>query len=184
MLGLGHLGITLIAGRLTRRLFPGRFPVEWLLVGAMLPDIIDKPLGHYVLGWDNGRLWGHGLALLVVLGAIAWYRASTRWTALGLGTALHQLEDQMPWTDHEAWLWPLYGPFPRDVSPGLTDWIDALLTSPYIWATETIGLAALVVLLAGPLLGRGPRWWQAADAAHGPGLDAQATKAPDDEPRT
>lgn len=166
MLVLGHLGLTLLAGRLLRPLFSAldRFPVGCLLIGALLPDLLDKPLGHALLGWDNGRLWGHTLAFVLALGLWAWIRASPKVAALGLGAGFHQVLDQLPWADPATWLWPLAGPFPRGISPGVPDWIQALVSDPYIWATEAIGLAALLVLLVGPLLGLGPRWWQASQA--------------------
>ncbi len=158
---LGHLGFTLIAGRLLRPFaWTGqRFPVHLLLLGALLPDIIDKPLGHGILGWDNGRLWAHTLLFVLALGAWAWMRASPRLGALALGAGLHQLQDQLPWGDPASWLWPLGGAFPRGLSPGLPDWIAALTSDPYIWASEGIGLLALIVLIGLPSLGLGRQWW-------------------------
>lgn len=169
MLVLGHLGLALLGGRLARGLFSSleRFPMSWLLLGAMLPDLVDKPLGHALLGWDNGRLWGHTLAFVLAFGALAWVLASSRLAVLTLGSGLHQGLDQLPWSDVSTWLWPLAGGFPRGVSSGVPDWIHALLRDPIVWTTEALGLVCLLGLLALPLFGLAPRWWQPVPSPQG-----------------
>ncbi|PSG98076.1 hypothetical protein BRD56_02130 [Thermoplasmatales archaeon SW_10_69_26] len=169
MFVLGHLGFTLIGARLLAPALRrgASFPVGFLLVGALLPDLVDKPLGHVILPWDNGRLWAHTLLFTVLLAALAWGTASRRLGATSLGVGFHQLLDQIPWQDPGAWLWPL-GSFPREVSAGVPDWWAALLTDPYLWTTETIGLLAVASLLVLPMLGWRPAWWR------GPASDASA----------
>lgn len=166
MFVLGHLGLTLFAGRLLAPLASSgeRFPVGFLLVGALLPDLIDKPLGHALLPWDNGRLWAHTLLFAGLLIGLAVLTASRRVSAVGLGTAIHQLLDQA-WQDPASWLWPFAGPFPRSVSTGMPDWLTIIATDPFIWATELAGLVALGAFLAAPWLGWTPRWWAPGEPA-------------------
>lgn len=184
---LGHLGLTLLAARILAPLarLEERFPLEFLFVGALLPDLIDKPLGHLLLGWDNGRLWGHTLLFAAVLVALGLATASRRFGALGLGTVCHQLLDQA-WQDPTSWLWPMAGAFPRQVSAGVPDWIAAILGDPFLWTTEAAGLLALVFLLLVPWLGSSPRWWRkpAADEASsiGPRTEPGVASEPGTEP--
>jgi hypothetical protein len=157
---LGHLGLTLLVGRLFVPFATSRepFPLGFLLAGGLLPDLVDKPLGHVLLGWDNGRLWAHTLLFASLIAVLALALASRRLGALAGGTAIHQLLDQA-WLDPASWLWPLAGDFPRGVSSGAPDWLASLASDPFVWITEGLGLLALAGLLALPLLGVGPRWW-------------------------
>lgn len=116
-----HLGGTLF---LFRYLFrdPG-VDVRFLLAGAILPDLLDKPIG---LGFfDTGRVFAHtlifsGILLATVL--ITTSRGGTarkRWMALTVGVILHLLLDGM-WTARATLLWPLFGwNFPAEVP---NDW--------------------------------------------------------------
>lgn len=158
---LGHLGLTLLAVWLLRPLLPAGdgVPVGYVLVGALLPDLIDKPLGHVLLGWDNGRLWAHTLLFAVALLGLATYVGSRWGLTMGVATLIHQGLDQA-WLDPASWLWPLAGPFPTGVSAGVPEWWAALLSDPFLWTTEALGGLALVALLFGPWLGLGSRWWQ------------------------
>ncbi len=52
MLLFAHLGLALTAGR-----FAASVDMTFLALGAILPDIIDKPLGDLVYGTPNmGRI--------------------------------------------------------------------------------------------------------------------------------
>jgi len=92
----GHLGIgSKLAQPLGRKL-----PYGWLLLGTLLPDLIDKPL-YYGISWATGlkgeslglisctRTFGHTGIFLVLLLVAAWLRRSREWAALALGVATH-----------------------------------------------------------------------------------------------
>ena len=68
MFVFGHIGI----GRALVRPWQARLPAVPLILGMLLPDIIDKPL-YYSRIWPfiaRFRTFGHtGLLLLVLLGA-------------------------------------------------------------------------------------------------------------------
>ncbi|HWG89769.1 MAG TPA: metal-dependent hydrolase [Candidatus Thermoplasmatota archaeon] len=151
---LGHIGLTVgLAEALRgRAAWLQALDPRWIAVGAMLPDLIDKPLGHWILDWGNGRLWGHTLLFALVLWA-AW-GLTIRQTqnprgpvpillaALAFGSTAHLLFDRM-WELHATLLWPAFGwEMPRGhFEPG--DWVTALLTEPYVWVTEGAGAVAL-----------------------------------------
>lgn len=123
MLLFGHLGITL-GIFLGLRLFVPRLKyainLKYLAIGALLPDLIDKPIGRIIFAstFENGRIIGHTLLISFIIFLIGLYccqkRKDNRWLALSLGSYFHLIEDQM-WGQPKTFLWPLLGlSFPRD----------------------------------------------------------------------
>ncbi|WP_440946663.1 metal-dependent hydrolase [Methanosarcina sp. T3] len=123
MLLFGHLGITLGIfiglGIIIPRLKPA-IDLRYLALGAILPDLIDKPIGKVIFEsvFSNGRMIGHTLLFncFLVLAGIYLYqkRKDTRALALASGSFFHILEDQV-WGRPQAFLWPLLGwSFPKD----------------------------------------------------------------------
>lgn len=123
MLLFGHLGITLgiffglgiFIPRLRTIIDP-----RYLVIGAVLPDLIDKPIGEVIFAstFSSGRIVGHTLLFSILLFLIGLYMYERRKDILGLsltsGTFLHLFEDQMA-SDPQTFLWPLFGwSFPRD----------------------------------------------------------------------
>ena len=123
MLLFGHLGITLgiffglgiFIPRLRTIIDP-----RYLAIGALLPDLIDKPLGRVIFAstFENGRIIGHTLffAFLVFLIGLYLYnkRKDGKILALASGSFLHLFEDQM-WAQPTTFFWPLFGlSFPKD----------------------------------------------------------------------
>lgn len=91
-----------------------RIDVRMLLIGSLLPDFIDKPIG-WVLFKDtlsSGRIYGHTLLFLIVItlaGLYLYRRCHKTWLlALSFGTFTHLILDLM-WRAPKTLLWPLYG---------------------------------------------------------------------------
>ena len=129
-----------------------RVDIRVLLVGSLLPDIIDKPVGQLWLRGvlDNGRIFCHTLLFLifVVSAGVYLYR---RWRAnwllvLGAGILAHLVLDQM-WLMPRTLFWPVYG-FTFDRLEDLTYWWQdmwyALFTEPSVYIPELIGAVILV----------------------------------------
>jgi len=122
MLLFGHLGITLGIYLIFRRLFPSLtsgIKLQYLALGALLPDLIDKPIGKLLFASTlaNGRIIGHTLSFsffLTLLGFILYKnRKDLRGISLAAGAFCHLLEDKM-WKDSYTLFWPLFGlEFPR-----------------------------------------------------------------------
>ena len=128
MLLFGHLGITL-GVYLGLGIFISRLRVvvdpRYLAIGALLPDLIDKPIGRVIFASTlaNGRIIGHTLlfTLLLALTGVYLYekRKYSRGLAVASGSFFHLLEDHM-WTWPSTFFWPLLGlSFPKD-STGYT----------------------------------------------------------------
>lgn len=130
-----------------------------LAIGSLLPDIIDKPVGHLLFREtiSNGRIYCHTLLFFVSLTIAAVfvyrYRRKTWLLVLSFGTGMHLILDQI-WLAPQTLLWPLYGPgFAKlDSSRFLSGLLDAL-KEPSTYVPELLGLA-IVLWLAIALLRR------------------------------
>ncbi len=128
----------------------GHIDIRILLLGSLLPDLIDKPLGHLLFRetFSTGRIFGHtSLFLLVISLAGLWlYRRKKKtWLlVLSFGTFTHLVFDQM-WLTPGTLLWPLFGwEFEKLV---LDHWLRStlvgLLTEPGVYVPEIIGAIVL-----------------------------------------
>ncbi|HSV42344.1 MAG TPA: metal-dependent hydrolase [Methanomassiliicoccales archaeon] len=160
MLLLFHLLTGVVLGLFIYRL-TGRKVAVWIgAVGALLPDIIDKPIGHLILhdSLDNGRLFGHTIVFLILLIMVGYVlrhrREGLPLLVLAGGVLLHHLADSM-FLDLTTWSWPLLGPL---ASETYADYFgDALwreLGSAYEW---TFGLVSLLLII---LVQRSGDWGQ------------------------
>lgn len=124
-----------------------------LVIGSLLPDIIDKPIGRFFFRdtFSNGRIFGHTFLFLIVLtcAGLCLYRWHSRmWLlALSFGTCTHLIFDEM-WLDPRTLLWPLYGlAFERsNLTSLLPGMLHALHTDPSIYGPEIVGAAILICL--------------------------------------
>lgn len=150
MLLFGHLGLTVAGGRVVEKLARGKLAPDYrvLLVGAVLPDLVDKPIGYVLMSssFNNGRLFAHSLLFLAGLtlaGLLADGRARPVLLTLALGTAIHLALDYM-WLLPTILLWPLLG-WRLPSLPGGT-WGDVWLVlqrDPAIYLPEVIGALVL-----------------------------------------
>jgi inner membrane protein len=131
-----------------------RVDIRLLLIGSLLPDIIDKPLGQWLLrdAISNGRIFCHTLLFLIVLTLSGLYcylsRRRTGLLALSFGTFAHLVFDQM-WLSPRTLFWPLYGvTFER---LDLTNWVQRILSelpnTPSVYTPEIIGGMILVLFM-------------------------------------
>ena len=143
MFALGELGIGLGLAWLVSVRIPSAVDFRLVLLGSILPDLIDKPLGA-VLHLE-ARLWAHSLLFLAVIVVASLMRAlrNARWVAFG--DAVHLLVDLI-WFEPAVMLWPLLGlAFPPEPVPQSFDsYFHVLLTDPYVQFGEIVGGAILV----------------------------------------
>lgn len=124
-----------------------------ILVGSLLPDIIDKPLGFLSATFSNGRTVSHTLLFLVLLSLIGLYLYRVRgrgWLlVLSFGTLMHLILDQM-WRTPATLLWPFAGISFERVSIDLTHvhWEPSMFYAPFldpqVYIPEIVGAVILV----------------------------------------
>ena len=138
---LGHLGIGLGLAWVLSRKSPTRIDYRLVLFGAILPDLIDKPLA-YVTGLDS-RIWAHTFLFLFAILALSFVPRLRGFRLVGFGVATHLLLDQI-WNQPAVVLYPAYGwSFP--MAPfNVGGWFDTLLHDPYVQAGEIVGFVLLV----------------------------------------
>jgi hypothetical protein len=146
-----HVGATLWLFRWIFR--DPKVDIRFLLLGAVLGDLIDLPVGTLILAdrYSTGELWFHSLILptiylVTVLVLTRRGRRRRAWMALGIGWLLHLLLDGM-WVSQEVFLWPFFG---FDIPPGEAPfwplaW-ERALSDPWRWVCEALGVAYLVWL--------------------------------------
>jgi len=149
MFPFAHLGI----GSALTRLCPVKLQFRWVLLGTVLPDLIDKPifflLGRYFheAGWEAGkRGFAHTLVFLALLAVISRIRQSPAFWSVTAGTATHLALDVISKCTEgsstalgslRVLFWPLGGwSFPT-LSHGMHG-IE-------IWMFEAVGLALLIL---------------------------------------
>ena len=162
MLVFGHAGITLGATLLlgstsprihfaTSRISPliRRLDLRLILLGSLLPDIIDKPLGHFIFRetLSNGRIFSHTLLFLAII-SLAGFLLYRRWErtwllTLAIGSFWHLILDEM-WLAPRTLLWPAFGfTFEKlAIDNLLSHWFYAL-TYPEVYIPEIIGALVL-----------------------------------------
>jgi len=169
MLLLGHAGITLgaalaidtVHSRRSRspvldssadgtwrgplRRLSRKIDLRLLLIGSLLPDIIDKPLGLLLFPtvFGTGRLFAHTLLFILALcvcGLLFYsYRGNNGILVITYGSAMHLLLDSM-WLSPAILLWPFLGPMPTGTSDlWLERLIETLLHNPHAYAPEILG---------------------------------------------
>ena len=154
MFALGHLGLgKTIAARPYRRFSPvGR---RAFFLGALLPDLIDKPL-FYIPFWLTGgrsaaagilpgtHLWAHTGLFLLVLAIAALSTRSLPLRAVAIGVATHLVLDCVGLSmGLGTLLWPLFGwHFPAYPFRNLGQHLATIL-NPVTLAGEVLGAAIL-----------------------------------------
>ncbi len=146
-----HLGATLWLFRWIFR--DPKVDVRFLLLGALIPDLIDMPIGTLVLvdRFSTSELWAHSLIaasayMSVVLIVTRRGRRRRAWMALGVGWLFHLLLDGM-WLNEEVFVWPFLGwDLPSNPAPFWPSAWQRAIGDPWRWVLEVVGLGYLAWL--------------------------------------
>ena len=153
MLLFGHIGLTLGIFYLISVLTKRKFSYPLIIIGSILPDLIDKPLGRIILPLGSGRLIGHTLAFLLILIIIGLSLVSIglywQMLTLAIADALHLIEDRM-WEQPAILFWPLLGGFHFHKAISINEYILDLLQGlhPSLSISFVSEVAGFLILLA------------------------------------
>lgn len=127
--------------------------IRFLLLGAVIADLIDLPLGTLVLAdrYSTSELWLHSLIapsiyITLVLAITRRGRRRRAWMAFGVGWLFHLLLDGT-WTSQQVFLWPFFGwELPAGETPFWPLAWERALSDPWRWFKEIAGIAYLTWL--------------------------------------
>ncbi|MFC1944347.1 metal-dependent hydrolase [Chloroflexota bacterium] len=128
-------------------------------VGALLPDLIDKPIGVLFFGSD-GRTLAHTLLFGLLLAAIGiylyYFKGRQVLLIVSLCSMSHLALDRM-WLDMEGLLWPIYGfvlpHFDLADYTAFKDWISSMFddltatTASIVFVSEAVGAGVVAAFL-------------------------------------
>lgn len=142
-----HAGATIAIARYTFR--DDRMDLRMLLLGALLPDLVDTPIGLVFYDSFGGvRLFSHGLilaAVVMVAVVLGTRRGRPRkmWMPLAIGLLLHIILDAL-WLDPETLWWPLFGSgFTPAGYETASAYIGSVLGDWKVWLGELTGVVYL-----------------------------------------
>ena len=125
--------------------------IRLLLLGSILPDIIDKPIGLLFLRdtLSSGRIYAHTLLFFVLITLagflIYMFQHKTWMLILSVGTLTHLMMDEI-WTTRKTLFWPFLGlDFDRiEVTSWISNILEALRNYPQVYIPEFIGFIILI----------------------------------------
>ena len=126
----------------------GSIDYRIILIGSLLPDIIDKPVWLFVTSLTSdaslsGRDYAHTLLfnLALFIGGLILIRYKKYWLLIiSLSSFMHLILDQM-WNSPVVLLWPLVGALPKEETAGwLSNIFQGLFSQPEVYIPEIMGL--------------------------------------------
>jgi membrane-bound metal-dependent hydrolase YbcI (DUF457 family) len=141
---LFHVAVPLLVFEIPRIKSYFNFNRLALIIGALLPDLIDKPI--LLLSLGSGRGYSHSLLFVGILYLTVFLITKKKTLiakSLAIGVLFHLLLD-MPEV-------PLFAPFIQYnfeiIKDPILYWINKLLFDPLVQSTEIIGLSGLIFIL-------------------------------------
>lgn len=143
-----HLFLPLVILEISIRISPrntalyGYFTRFWLCIGALLPDLIDKPLSLLSQS-TSGRGIGHAPFFTIAILSLLLILTKKKFIIVPIiiGNIVHLLLD----IPEVPWLWPF---IPLDLYiSDLNAWLYTLLHDPLVLSTELLALGGLLVFI-------------------------------------
>jgi hypothetical protein len=138
----GHMGFSSMGAYLLDKTTPSKRNFKWryVLLFAILPDLIDKPLKFMIPAFEASRSIGHSILALCILWTLITFKKRSPYYVVAY--FLHFVCDAM-WGFLPALLWPFLG-FAVDPPEILTrtEYFSRLFSPLYI-SFEVIGLLFL-----------------------------------------
>jgi hypothetical protein len=139
-----------------------RIDYRFVLLGAVLPDGVDRVLGLFLFEGPAGRWIAHSLAAVIVVTVVILlaFEKERRLAVFGIGVGwlLHLVGDGM-WAAPETFLWPAFGTDFATSPAEPYSW--NLFAHPFdhlaTWGGELVGVAILAWFWVAFRLGEGGR---------------------------
>ena len=157
----GRLRLYFLLNRIKGRL--GSIDYRMILLGSLLPDIIDKPVWFFVTSLTSnaflsGRDYAHTLLfnLALLIGGLVLIRYKKSWLLIiSLSSFMHLIFDQI-WNSPVVLLWPLLGPLPKEETVGwLSNVFQGLFLYPEVYVPEIIGLLIIILFTSRLVIKKG-----------------------------
>jgi inner membrane protein len=142
-----HLGLAVLITYVT--LGRRRIDYRFILLGAVLPDLVDGLLGLFVFDGPSGRWIAHSLLAVLVVFVVVFigFKGERRLAVFGVGVGwlLHLVGDGM-WQAPRTFLWPSFGTTfaTRPTEPYSWDLFTDPAAHLSAWAGELFGILILV----------------------------------------
>lgn len=155
MIFFGHVGLTGLAARAVEKfIYPLKLDYRLVLIGSVLPDLIDKPIGRVLFAetFNSGRIIAHTLLFvlgLYALGLYRWYRSGKiGWLTVAECCLLHDVLDTI-WTIPQTFLWPFlgWGFYVKPDGQWLASAFIKLITDPLVFVPEITGFIITMYFL-------------------------------------
>ncbi|MHA1583977.1 MAG: metal-dependent hydrolase [Promethearchaeota archaeon] len=124
-----------------RKYSPLNYRRFWLMLGAILPDLLDKPLSMLFPSIFSGRGIAHSPFILIIIMTILFLTLKQKFIpiSLSIGSFFHLILDSGGMV---PWFWPFVN-YPICHSD-FDQYFYTILHNPLIQITETIGFLGLV----------------------------------------
>ncbi|EHQ34481.1 metal-dependent hydrolase [Methanoplanus limicola] len=153
MLIIYHIFSGILLGLLFAFIFREKKAIIFCTFGSILPDLVDKPLGHLIFAESigHGRIFFHTLTFffLMLITGIVIYRIYSDRTVLYIsaGMLLHQLTDSM-FFNIQDWLWPFLGDFTKGNYEPAAYFIHSLIKELSSFSEWTFFLLSAAILIS------------------------------------
>ena len=136
----------------------GAVDYRLVIIGSLLPDIVDKPLWFFGGVFASGRDFSHTFLfnLVLLFGGIALVRrGKSGLLVVSLVSFMHLILDEI-WKSPATLWWPLLGPFPEvETSTWLPNIWQALISDPGVYIPEAVGFIIIIVFAGKAIAGKG-----------------------------
>ncbi|HZA41818.1 MAG TPA: metal-dependent hydrolase [Actinomycetota bacterium] len=159
---LWHMGVAALIVYVT--LGRRRIDYRYVLIGAVVPDVLDGLFGIFWFDGPAGRWISHSLlaVLVVAVVVILGFRGERRLAVFGIavGWLLHLVGDGM-WAAPETFFWPAFGTefSGAPAEPYSWDLLKSPLDHLWTWGGEVAGVAVLAWFWIAFRLGEERRFW-------------------------
>jgi len=153
MLLIYHIFSGILLGLILAYIFKEKNAIIFCTLGSILPDLVDKPLGHLIFAESigHGRIFFHTLTfffLMLIIGIVIYSIYSDRTVIyISAGMLLHQLTDSM-FFNLQDWLWPFLGDFTKGNYEPAAYFIQSVIKEISSFSEWTFFLLSAMILIS------------------------------------